>query len=128
MNAADPARQVTLIRKTCVCRDFGQAGASFPNARDRGLQAQMHHVTVRRHANGSGEHPREMKRTSTGKIGKFCDIDRLRKMRKDIFSNALEHLLAQRAPAQAVRNRCVTEDQAGNKAASASLQNSGPLG
>lgn len=84
MNATDPPRQVTLVRKAGICGDFGQARSSLPNTLDRSLQAQVHDVAVRRHADGSGKHAVEMEGTSTRKFRKCRDFYLLRKMSHDV--------------------------------------------
>jgi hypothetical protein len=56
VNTPNPTRQVTLVGEACAGCDFSRARSPYANELDRTLQSQMHDVTVRSHANGSGEH------------------------------------------------------------------------
>src|SRR5689334_21051198 len=57
---ADPSRQMALICKPGLCRNFSQSHAPVPDVLDRRVKAKMDHIAIRRHADGAGEHTREM--------------------------------------------------------------------
>jgi len=96
-NASNPARQVALVGEACVCCDFSQAGPPLARQLDRTLQSQMHHVTMRRHADGSAENPREVERAASRQLCQRGDLDRLVQVSDNIVFESLEHVLAQRA-------------------------------
>ena len=64
MNAPNPARQVTLVSESCPGCNFSEAGLPFPYKLDHVLQSQMHNITVRRHADGSGGHACKVERAA----------------------------------------------------------------
>ena len=96
MDAPRPAREVTLVGEARASRDFRQAGSPVANELDRALQPQMHYITVRGHANGSGEHARELERATPGDVGKSGDLDGLVQMRQNVVPEPTEHVFAQR--------------------------------
>ena len=64
VNAANPARQVTLIGKTGPGCNFGEASAALTRELSGALQAKVYDVPVRRHANRSRKDACKMERAS----------------------------------------------------------------
>src|SRR5215470_1476259 len=77
----------------------------------------MHDITMRRYANGSPEHPREMERTTAGYFRKRGDLNGLINVRNDIISELVEYPQAQLAPCPTCERCHVTSDQPVNEAA-----------
>jgi hypothetical protein len=117
VNAPDPTRQVTLVGKAGASGDFSQAGSPFANHLDRTSQSEMHDVTVRRQANRSGEHAREVERATPRNVCERSDLDRLIEVGNDIVSEPLEHVFAQHAAFPASECGHVMANQTVNEAA-----------
>jgi hypothetical protein len=98
MKAPHPPRQMTLVGKAGAGGDFSQARSSLASKLDRMLQSQMHDVTVRRHANRSGEHASEVERAAPCYLRERGHLDRPIQVGNDIVFKSLKHLPAQRAP------------------------------
>jgi hypothetical protein len=75
MDAPNPARQMAPIRKARCCGNLGKAEFSIPNHFDRPSQSRMNDITIRAHADGSGEGARKMKRTAVGHFRKRRDVE-----------------------------------------------------
>ena len=93
VNAPNPARQVTLIRKArCGC-DICQTMSAIAHQLTGALQPKMHNIAVRRHADRSGKYPREVKRAEVGDGGERSSLDALADVGQDIVPDPLERLL-----------------------------------
>src|SRR5277367_4877240 len=77
MNASDPTRQVALVGKPGAGSDFSHPRPPFPDKLDGTPQSEIHHVAMRRHADGSGKPPREMEWAACRNIRERLDPDRL---------------------------------------------------
>src|ERR1700726_743734 len=97
MNAPNPTCHATLIGESCARRDFSQARSPVVNKLDRTLQSEMHDVTVRGQATGSGEYAREVERVAPRYVCERGDLDGLIEVGNDIISEPLEHLFAPHA-------------------------------
>src|ERR1700730_7825963 len=117
MNASDPTRQMALVGKAGVGSDFGQPRPPFPNKLDRTLQFEVHDVAMRGHADGSGEHPREMKWAAPANIRERLDPDRLIEMSDDVIPKPPELVFAQSAARPGWHHRGVARHQSIDKAA-----------
>jgi hypothetical protein len=71
---------MALVRETGAHCDLGQAGLAISRKLDGALQSKMHDVTVRRHADGSAENPREVERAAPGDSRENSDFDGLVQM------------------------------------------------
>jgi DUF1009 family protein len=65
---------VALVGEACGGRDFSQAMATVAHQLKRALQAQMHDVAVRRHADRSRKDTCEVKRAATGDLGQLTSL------------------------------------------------------
>ena len=74
MDAPHPACQVALIGEARFCGYLGKAELSIPNHFYRALQSQMDDITIRGHADESGERAREMKLTAISHLRKRCNV------------------------------------------------------
>ena len=92
MNASDPTRQVALVGKAGAGSDFSQPRPTLPNKLERMLQSEVDDVAMRGHADGSGEHAREMERAAPCYFCQGSDLDRLIEVGNDIVSEPPEHV------------------------------------
>ena len=97
MNAPNPPRQVALVGEARGSRDFGQSMAAVAHQLKSALQAQMHDVAVRSHADRSRKYTREVKRAATGDPGQRTSLDTLIHMGNDVVPETAEHVLVQPA-------------------------------
>ena len=88
MDAPHPARQMALIGKARLCGDLGKAEFSVANQFDRTLQSQMNDVTMRGHADGSGEGAGKMELAAMGHFRKRRDVERFVEMFEDELPSA----------------------------------------
>ena len=98
MNAPNPTRQVTLVGEARARRDFSQAHLPVTEELGRTLQSKADDITVRGHADGTGEDAGEVKRATPRYFCELCDFYRPIEMGDDMVFQALEHFLAQGAP------------------------------
>src|SRR5271167_4595054 len=117
MNASDPTRQMALVGKAGAGSDFGEPGPPFPNKLERMLQSEMHNVAMRGHADGSGEHPREMEWAAPRYIRERLDADRLIEMSDDVIPEPPELVFAERAARLGRHRRGVARHQSIDEAA-----------
>ena len=99
VNAPNPPRQVALVGEARGSCDFGQAMATVAHQLKRALQAQMHDVAVRSHADRSHKYTREVKRAAIGDPGQRTGLDALIHMGNDVIPETAEDLLLQPAHA-----------------------------
>jgi hypothetical protein len=92
---------VALVGKARGRCDFSQAMATVAHQLKRALQAQMHDVAVRSHADRSGKYPREVERAATGDLGQRTSLDALIQMSNDVVPETAQYLLVQPAACQA---------------------------
>jgi hypothetical protein len=95
MNAPNPARQVTLVSESGPGCNFSEAGLPVPYKLDRVLQSQMHNITVRRHADGSGEHAYKVERAAPRDSCKRGHFDPFVEVRNDIILELIKELLTE---------------------------------
>jgi hypothetical protein len=115
VNAPNPTRQVTLVSEACPGRDYGEVASPFPDKLNRALQSEVHDVTVRRHADGSGKYAREMERAARCKARQRRNLDRLLYVGNDVISEASEHFLAEHTSWLLCDLRRMARDQPANK-------------
>jgi hypothetical protein len=77
---------VTLIGKARAHCDFSQARSPVANEFNRALQSQVHDITVRRHADGSGEHARKVELATSCYFCERRDLDGFIKVGNDIVT------------------------------------------
>src|SRR5215471_8121638 len=97
MDAANPARQMALIRKTRFCGNLGKAEFPVSNHFDRPSQPQMNDVAMRAHADGPGEGAGKMKLAAVRHSRKRRDIKRFIQMLEDELLQPLENVSGQRS-------------------------------
>jgi hypothetical protein len=97
VNTPNPARQVTLIGKSCPDCNFSEAVLPVPYELDRVLQSQLHDVAVRRHADGSGKHAYKVERAAPRDSGKRGHFDRFVEVGNDIILEVIKEFPAERA-------------------------------
>jgi hypothetical protein len=97
---------MALVGESSGGCDFSQAMAALAHQLKGALQAQMHDIAVRGHADRSGEYPREVKRAATIDLGQGTSLDVLIEM----GSRRCASLTSIRANATSsiMRNRSVT--------------------
>src|SRR6516164_5941890 len=108
---------MALVGKAGASRDLCQTGPPFPNKLDRALQSEMHDVTMRCHADGSGKHPREMEWAAPRNIRERLDPDRLIEMSDDVISEPPDQFFAQHAARPGWHRHGVAHHQSIDKAA-----------
>jgi hypothetical protein len=86
---------VALVREARGSCDFNQAMATAAHKVKSALQAQMHDVAVRSHADRSCKYTREVKRAAIGDLGQRTSLDALIHMGNDVVPDTAEHLLVQ---------------------------------
>ena len=129
MNAPYPARQVALVGETRAGSDLGQAQLPVADEFDRAPQPETHDVTVRSHADGSGEDAREVERAAPRNFCQGRNFYGLIDMGEGVVFQALQHFLAQRAPCPRFGCRCVWRaTRLPMKPLATSFQNSDPFG
>ena len=77
MHAANPTRQMALIREACFCGNLGKAEFPVANHFDRPSQSQMDDIAMRAHADGSGEGAGKMELAAIRHFRKRRDVERL---------------------------------------------------
>src|SRR3981189_3106052 len=92
------------------------------------LQAQMHDVAVRSHADRSGKYPREVKRAATGDLGQRTSLNALIQMGNDVVPETAQHLLLQPAERQAFEFCSMSNKQTVNEAAGHTVPEQRPVG
>ena len=106
MDAANPARQMALIRETRSCGNLGKAEFPVSNHFDRPSQSQMNDVAMRAHADRSGEGARKMELAAVRHFRKRRDVKWFVQMFENEILQPLENVEGQRAvPLRADPNR-----------------------
>ena len=96
MNAANPARQVALVREAGSCGDLGKAKSPVSNQVDRPFQSKMNDILIWADANGSRKSAREVVLAEACHSGERRNVERLIEMLEDEIPETVEHALAQR--------------------------------
>ena len=96
MHAANPTRQMALIRETCFCGNLGKAEFPIPNHFDRPSQSQMDDVTMRAHADRSGKGAGKMELAAVRHFRKRRDVKWFVQMFEDEILQPLENVDGQR--------------------------------
>jgi hypothetical protein len=105
VNTRNPARQMTLVGKSCPDCNFSEARLPVPYKLDRVLQSQMHDVAVRRHADGSGKHAYKVERAAPRDSRKRGHFDRFVEVSNDIILEAIKELPAERTSRSGSKSR-----------------------
>jgi hypothetical protein len=92
MDAANPARQMALIRKTRFCGNLGEAEFRVPNHFDRPSQSQMNDVAMRADADGPGEGAGKMELATVRHFRKRRDVKRFVQMFEDKLLQPIENV------------------------------------
>ncbi|HEY2228963.1 MAG TPA: hypothetical protein VGI22_14745 [Xanthobacteraceae bacterium] len=127
MKTPDPARRVTLISESCPGCNFSEAGLPAPYKRDRVLQSQMHNITVRRHADGSGEHACKVEWAAPRDSCKRGHFDRFVQVGNDIILELIKELLAERTSRPVSESRSMAGYQTVNEGAFDLAPEQGPV-
>ena len=87
---------MALVGKASASCDLGQARSPVPKELDRALQSQMHHITVRRHADRSSEYACEVEWAAPRDSRERGDFDRFVQVGNDVVIDPVKDLFAQR--------------------------------